>query len=161
MKSQFATSYRGGRRKLPNVFTEHATELGLEVEKVKKKLDKQEKDMEVVFRHLDELLEKKSQLLSVRTLIGLYNILRFPSNFMFKMTSEELSDWKSQNVIFKKERMGLFSLVGENTLHFVGENTRPKAQPMAALYSCGWCCFTTHVFDVCLFISKNLLVLHF
>lgn len=35
------------------------------------------------------------------------NEKRFPADFMFKMTSEELSDWKSQNVISNKEKMGL------------------------------------------------------
>ena len=35
------------------------------------------------------------------------NAKRFPSDFMFQMTSEELSDWKSQNVISNKEKMGL------------------------------------------------------
>lgn len=35
------------------------TELRLEVEKIKKKLEDQDKNMEVVFQYLDELLEKK------------------------------------------------------------------------------------------------------
>jgi regulator of replication initiation timing len=35
------------------------------------------------------------------------NERRFPADFMFQMTSEELSDWKSQNVISNKEKMGL------------------------------------------------------
>jgi phage regulator Rha-like protein len=35
------------------------TELRLEVEKIKRKLDNQDKNMEVVFKYLDELLEKK------------------------------------------------------------------------------------------------------
>ena len=35
------------------------------------------------------------------------NEKRFPADFMFRMTSEELSDWKSQNVISNKEKMGL------------------------------------------------------
>jgi hypothetical protein len=35
------------------------TELRLEIEKIKNKLDNQDKNMEVVFRYLDELLEKK------------------------------------------------------------------------------------------------------
>lgn len=35
------------------------------------------------------------------------NEKRFPTDFMFQMTSEELSDWKSQNVISNKEKMGL------------------------------------------------------
>ncbi|MDB5124888.1 MAG: DNA-binding protein [Mucilaginibacter sp.] len=95
LMSQFATSKRGGRRKLPYVFTEHGvlmlssvlnskqaiqvniqvmriftrirqmfidnTELRLEIEKIKTKLDNQDKNMEVVFRYLDELLEKKAE----------------------------------------------------------------------------------------------------
>jgi len=32
---------------------------------------------------------------------------RFPNDFMFQMTSEELSNWKSQNVISNREKMGL------------------------------------------------------
>ncbi len=35
------------------------TELRLEVEKIKKKLDNQDKNMEIVFQYLDELIEKK------------------------------------------------------------------------------------------------------
>ncbi|WP_285010121.1 ORF6N domain-containing protein [Pedobacter faecalis] len=35
------------------------------------------------------------------------NEKRFPADFMFRMTSEELSDWKSQNVISNREKMGL------------------------------------------------------
>ena len=35
------------------------TELRLEVEKIKRKLDNQDKNMEVVFKYLDELLDKK------------------------------------------------------------------------------------------------------
>ncbi|MGY4384646.1 hypothetical protein ACVWYN_001672 [Pedobacter sp. UYP24] len=35
------------------------------------------------------------------------NEKRFASDFMFKMTNEELTDWKSQNVISNKEKMGL------------------------------------------------------
>lgn len=35
------------------------TELRLEIEKIKTKLDNQDKNMEVVFQYLDELLEKK------------------------------------------------------------------------------------------------------
>jgi hypothetical protein len=35
------------------------TEIRLEVEKIKKKLDNQDKNMEIVFQYLDELLEKK------------------------------------------------------------------------------------------------------
>ncbi|MBC7475278.1 MAG: ORF6N domain-containing protein, partial [Candidatus Sericytochromatia bacterium] len=33
----------------------------LEVEKIKKKLDNQDKNMEIVFQYLDELLEKKQE----------------------------------------------------------------------------------------------------
>jgi hypothetical protein len=35
------------------------TDLRLDIEKMKKKFDKQDKNMEIVFRYLDELLEKK------------------------------------------------------------------------------------------------------
>lgn len=35
------------------------TDLRLEIEKIKSKLDNQDKNMEIVFRYLDELLEKK------------------------------------------------------------------------------------------------------
>lgn len=38
------------------------TEIRLEVEKIKKKLDNQDKNMEIVFKYLDELLEKKQEL---------------------------------------------------------------------------------------------------
>ena len=38
------------------------------------------------------------------------NIKRFPEDFMFQMTEEELEEWKSQNVISNKERMGLRKL---------------------------------------------------
>jgi hypothetical protein len=37
------------------------TELRLEIEKIKGKLDNQDKNMEIVFRYLDELLEKKHE----------------------------------------------------------------------------------------------------
>lgn len=55
-----------------------------------------------------------------RTLAGLYgvetkmlnqavkrNIKRFPQDFMFQLTTEELENWKSQFVTSNKERMGL------------------------------------------------------
>ena len=45
------------------------TELRLDIEKIKKKLDNQDKNMEIVFRYLDELLEKKENPTS-RTKIG-------------------------------------------------------------------------------------------
>ncbi len=35
------------------------------------------------------------------------NERRFPDDFMFQLTMKELEDWKSQNVISNKERMGL------------------------------------------------------
>jgi hypothetical protein len=35
------------------------------------------------------------------------NEKRFPDDFMFQLTTRELEDWKSQNVISNKERMGL------------------------------------------------------
>ncbi|MBC8053471.1 MAG: ORF6N domain-containing protein [Sphingobacteriaceae bacterium] len=46
------------------------TELRLEVEKIKKKLDNQDKNMEVVFQYLDELLEKKEEQREPRKPIG-------------------------------------------------------------------------------------------
>ena len=96
LMSQIATSKRGGRRKLPYVFSEHGvlmlssvlnskqaiqvniqvmriftrirqmfidnTELRLEIEKIKIKSDNQDKNMEIVFKYLDELIEKKHEL---------------------------------------------------------------------------------------------------
>jgi len=35
------------------------------------------------------------------------NLKRFPEDFMFQMTAEELQDWKSQIVISNSEKMGL------------------------------------------------------
>ena len=35
------------------------------------------------------------------------NLQRFPEDFMFQMTSEELENWKSQIVISNKEKMGI------------------------------------------------------
>lgn len=95
LMSQFATSKRGGRRKLPYVFTEHGVlmlssvlnskqaimvniqvmriftrirkmfldnlELRTEIDTIKKKLDNQDKNMEIVFRYLDELIEKNDR----------------------------------------------------------------------------------------------------
>lgn len=46
------------------------TELRLEIEKIKKKLDNQDKNMEIVFRYLDELIEKKDLQSSQRKAIG-------------------------------------------------------------------------------------------
>ena len=45
------------------------TELRLDIEKIKKKLDNQDKNMEIVFRYLDELIEKKEDP-KPRTKIG-------------------------------------------------------------------------------------------
>lgn len=92
LKSQFATSSWGGRRKCPNAFTEHGVlmlssvlnsekaikvniqimriftkvremltdnlSLKLEIEEIKKKLANQDKNIELVFNYLDELIEK-------------------------------------------------------------------------------------------------------
>ena len=35
------------------------------------------------------------------------NLQRFPKDFMFQMTPEELKNWKSQIVISNKEKMGI------------------------------------------------------
>ena len=35
------------------------------------------------------------------------NLQRFPEDFMFQMTSDELENWKSQIVISNKEKMGI------------------------------------------------------
>ena len=92
LKSQFATSSWGGRRKPPLMFTEHGVlmlssvlnskraiqvniqimriftkiramftdnlSLKLEIEEIKKKLENQDKNIELVFNYLDELIEK-------------------------------------------------------------------------------------------------------
>ncbi len=93
LKSQFATSSWGGRRKEPYAFTEHGVlmlssvlnskkaiavniqimriftklremlkdnlNLKLEIEDIKKRLSSQNKNIELVFSYLDELLDKK------------------------------------------------------------------------------------------------------
>lgn len=46
-----------------------SSELKFEIGKIKKKLDNQDKNMEIVFRYLDELLEKKENP-QPRTKIG-------------------------------------------------------------------------------------------
>ena len=46
--------------RIRQMLSEH-TELRLEVEKIKKKLDNQDKNMEVVLQYLDELMERKDQ----------------------------------------------------------------------------------------------------
>jgi hypothetical protein len=46
------------------------TEIRLEIEKIKNKLDNQDKNMEIVFRYLDELLEEQERPNPSRTRIG-------------------------------------------------------------------------------------------
>ena len=46
------------------------TDLRLDIEKIKNKLDNHDKNMEIVFRYLDELLEKKEEKVPVRNKIG-------------------------------------------------------------------------------------------
>lgn len=46
------------------------TEIRLEIDKIKSKLDNQDKDLEIVFRYLDELLEKQETPNPPRNLIG-------------------------------------------------------------------------------------------
>lgn len=46
------------------------TDLRLEIEKIKTKLDNQDKNMEIVFRYLDELMEKQEQPNPPRKRIG-------------------------------------------------------------------------------------------
>ena len=55
--------------RIRQMLSEH-TELRLEVEKIKKKLDNQDKNMEVVFQYLDELLEENDQPKPERKSIG-------------------------------------------------------------------------------------------
>jgi len=106
LKSQFATSRWGGRRKLPFVFTEHGVlmlssvlnsdrainvniqimriftkvrevlfdtiSLKLDIENIKKKLENQDKTIELVFSYFDELLEKQENP-KPRKMIGFKN----------------------------------------------------------------------------------------
>lgn len=52
------------------------TEVRLEIEKIKGKLDNQDKNMEIVFRYLDGLIEKQDKPNPPRTRIGFkYDIL--------------------------------------------------------------------------------------
>ena len=46
------------------------TELRLEIEKIRNKLDNQDKNMDVVFQYLDELLDKKEKPIPQRKAIG-------------------------------------------------------------------------------------------
>jgi hypothetical protein len=55
------------------------TELRLEVEKIKEKLDKQDKNMEIVFKYLDELIDKKENT-KPRVAIG-YKISNSNKNY--------------------------------------------------------------------------------
>lgn len=55
--------------KVRQMLTDH-NELRMEVEKIKKKLDNQDRNMEVVFQYLDELLDKKVEPLSECKSIG-------------------------------------------------------------------------------------------
>jgi hypothetical protein len=52
------------------------TDLRLDIEKIKNKLDNQDKNMEIVFRYLDELLEKKENPIE-RNKIGYRNFRAF------------------------------------------------------------------------------------
>jgi len=47
------------------------------------------------------------------------NARRFPDDFMFQLTPKELSDWRSQNVMSNKEKMGLRKLPLAFTEHGV------------------------------------------
>ncbi|WP_177217090.1 hypothetical protein [Pedobacter insulae] len=51
------------------MLTDH-TEIRLEIEKIKKKSDNQNKNMEIVFKYLDELLEKQERPNPPRKRIG-------------------------------------------------------------------------------------------
>lgn len=55
--------------KLRSVVT-YNTEIRLEIEKIKGKLDNHDKNMEIVFRYLDELLEKQERPKMPRKRIG-------------------------------------------------------------------------------------------
>lgn len=46
------------------------TEIRLEVEKIKNKLENQDKNMEIIFKYLDELLEKQERSRPPRKRIG-------------------------------------------------------------------------------------------
>ncbi len=59
--------------RIRKVLLEH-TELKLEIENIKKKLDNQDKNLEVVFQYLDELIDKEGSK-TERTIIG-YKIPR-------------------------------------------------------------------------------------
>jgi len=58
----------------------------------------------MIDRDLAELYDVETRVLNqaVRR-----NEKRFPEDFMFQMTKEEMEDWKSQIVISKSEKMGL------------------------------------------------------
>jgi hypothetical protein len=58
-------------------------------------------------RDLAEMYEVETRILNQAVK---RNIKRFPEDFMFQITSKELEEWKSQNVISNKEIMGLRKL---------------------------------------------------
>ena len=47
------------------------------------------------------------------------NEKRFPIDFMFKLTEQELQNWKSQNATSNKENMGLQKLPDVSTKYWV------------------------------------------
>lgn len=55
--------------RIRQVLADH-TEIRLDVEKIKNKLDNQDKNMEIVFRYLDELIDKQENPNPPRTRIG-------------------------------------------------------------------------------------------
>lgn len=86
----------------------------LALEEIKKKLKNQDKNIELVFSYLDELLEKKENL-KPRKQIGyklpkkdqfLTTAEKFPVHFMFQLTNEEVEIMVSQNAIPSKQHLG-------------------------------------------------------
>ncbi len=55
-------------------------------------------------RDLADLLGEETRVLNQAVK---RNLKRFPEDFMFQLTKEELENWKSQIVITNKEKMGL------------------------------------------------------
>ncbi|NOX86878.1 MAG: ORF6N domain-containing protein [Chlorobi bacterium] len=63
------------------------------------------RDLKVMIdRDLAELYGVETRVLNQAVM---RNIKRFPEDFMFRMTKEEMSEWKSQIVITNREKMGL------------------------------------------------------
>ena len=58
----------------------------------------------MIDRDLAELYEVETRTLNQAVK---RNLQRFPEDFMFQMTSDELENWKSQIVISNKEKMGI------------------------------------------------------